>query len=56
MVKTRDESRPEAETKGKRDTEAQSGDVTFRFDDPYWDDAFATFYDPAMRVCSVFGC
>lgn len=28
----------------------------YRFDDPYWDDAFGTLYDSAMRVCSVYGC
>lgn len=28
----------------------------YRFDDAWWDDAFATLYDPAMRVCSAFGC
>lgn len=30
-------------------------ELTFRFDDGYWDDAFGTLYDPTMRVCSVFG-
>jgi hypothetical protein len=33
-----------------------SDPLTYRFDDPYWDDAFGTLYDPAMRVCSIFGC
>lgn len=31
--------RPDGETKG------------FRFDDPYWDDAFDSYYDPTLRTC-----
>ena len=23
----------------------------FRFDDPYWDDAFCAWWDPALRTC-----
>jgi len=22
-----------------------------RFDDPYWDDVFCTWWDPALRTC-----
>jgi len=23
----------------------------FLFDDPYWDDAFCSYYDPTLRTC-----
>ena len=23
----------------------------FRFNDPYWDDAFNSYYDPTLRTC-----
>lgn len=29
------------------EAEAQS----FRFDDPYWDEAFDSYYDPTLRTC-----
>ncbi|HVL33163.1 MAG TPA: hypothetical protein VM600_06240 [Actinomycetota bacterium] len=28
--------------------EAEEG---LRFDDPYWDDAFCAWWDPALRTC-----
>ncbi len=24
---------------------------SFRFDDPYWDEAFDSYYDPTLRTC-----
>jgi hypothetical protein len=34
---------------------AKSGDGQrkrgFLFEDPYWDDAFCSYYDPTMRTC-----
>lgn len=36
--------------------EPESPEQGYRFDDPYWDEAFGTLYDPTMRVCSVYGC
>jgi hypothetical protein len=24
---------------------------SFRFDDPYWDEAFNSYYDPTLRTC-----
>ena len=49
---------PRARTK-KRQIERQeageSGDRQdergFLFEDPYWDDAFCSYYDPTMRTC-----
>jgi hypothetical protein len=26
-------------------------DEGLRFDDPYWDDAFCAWWDPALRTC-----
>lgn len=36
------------------DLETQSADEEaegLRFDDPYWDDAFCAWWDPALRTC-----
>lgn len=30
------------------DRQAERG---FLFDDPYWDDAFCSYYDPTLRTC-----
>lgn len=46
-----DAERPQAEA-----SDDEKDDVSYLFDDAYWDDAFDTLYDPCMRVCSVFGC
>ena len=27
------------------------GSVSFRFDDPYWDDVFGSWHDPTLRTC-----
>jgi hypothetical protein len=29
----------------------EPGAETFRFDDPYWDDAFDSYYNPTLRTC-----
>jgi len=26
----------------------------FRFDDPYWDDAFDSYHSPTLRICCPF--
>ncbi|RMF25718.1 MAG: hypothetical protein D6760_00335 [Deltaproteobacteria bacterium] len=26
--------------------------ATFRFDDPYWDEAFDSYHSPTLRVCN----
>ena len=28
----------------------------FRFDDPYWDDAFDSYHSPMLRVCCLRYC
>jgi len=33
--------------RARKEAEVQS----FRFDDPYWDDAFNSYYDPTLRTC-----
>ena len=46
----RQESRATKECRKPRargEAEAQS----FRFDDPYWDEAFNSYYDPTLRTC-----
>lgn len=40
----------------ERDGEPELDELGSRFDDDWWDEAFNTLYEPAMRVCSVFGC
>ena len=35
------ETPPDSETDGEG----------LRFDDPYWDDAFCAWWDPALRTC-----
>ena len=29
----------------------EPGGESFRFDDPYWDDAFDSYHDPTLRTC-----
>ena len=31
--------------------EAKDDTEGLRFDDPYWDDAFCAWWDPALRTC-----
>ena len=33
------------------DPEDEVGQEGLRFDDPYWDDAFCAWWDPALRTC-----
>ena len=30
------------------------GTEAFRFDDPYWDDAFDSYHNPTLRTCCRF--
>jgi len=30
---------------------AGPGAAPFRFDDPYWDEAFDSYHDPTLRTC-----
>jgi len=32
----------------------EAGAESFRFDDPYWDDAFDSYYNPTLRTCCRF--
>jgi hypothetical protein len=38
-----------------REPEIEEADLQeedgLRFDDPYWDDAFCAWWDPALRTC-----
>jgi hypothetical protein len=43
------EGAPVAEEPRKPRAEPE-GD-SFRFDDPYWDDAFDSYHDPTLRTC-----
>ena len=49
---------PRARTRkrqSEREKAAKTGDRQdergFLFEDPYWDDAFCSYYDPTMRTC-----
>ena len=49
---------PQARTKARQVTKeevAKSGDDQdeqgFLFEDPYWDEAFCSYYDPTLRTC-----
>ena len=49
---------PRAQTKERQvegEEAAKSGDGPaergFLFEDPYWDDAFCSYYDPTLRTC-----
>ena len=33
------------------ETPAPAGEQGLRFEDPYWDDAFCAWWDPALRTC-----
>ena len=45
-TKERPNGRKDAEKNG--DGPAERG---FLFEDPYWDDAFCSYYDPTLRTC-----
>jgi hypothetical protein len=32
-------------------TDERREEGAFLFDDPYWDDAFCSYYDPTLRTC-----
>jgi hypothetical protein len=36
------------EAANRADRQAERG---FLFEDPYWDDAFCSYYDPTLRTC-----
>lgn len=36
------------EASNSADRQAERG---FLFEDPYWDDAFCSYYDPTLRTC-----
>jgi hypothetical protein len=42
-----------AEALAPQDEQADAPEDTegLRFDDPYWDDAFCAWWDPALRTC-----
>ena len=49
---------PRAQTRERQvesEEAARSGDGQaergFLFEDPYWDDAFCSYYDPTLRTC-----
>jgi hypothetical protein len=42
----RPSDRKDAEKRGK--SQAERG---LLFEDPYWDDAFCSYYDPTLRTC-----
>ncbi len=47
---------PDCEVTDARETEEshacdEPGTQPFRFDDPYWDDAFDSYHTPTLRVC-----
>jgi hypothetical protein len=45
-----DEGTEARETGGSRVCD-EFGTEAFRFDDPYWDDAFDSYHNPTLRVC-----
>jgi hypothetical protein len=42
--------RPSARKDAEKRDEAQA-ERGFLFEDPYWDDAFCSYYDPTLRTC-----
>lgn len=40
-----------AEVEPREDDDARAEEDGLRFDDPYWDDAFCAWWDPALRTC-----
>lgn len=45
------DSQTEPEGGGDITAPEDASDETARFDDPYWDDAFCAWWDPALRTC-----
>ena len=43
-----------AEERRKPRGSDEPGAESFRFDDPYWDDAFDSYYNPTLRTCCRF--
>jgi hypothetical protein len=41
----------EARETGESRARDEFGTEAFRFDDPYWDDAFDSYHNPTLRVC-----
>jgi hypothetical protein len=41
----------EARETGESRTRDELGTQPFRFDDPFWDDAFDSYHNPTLRVC-----
>ena len=57
-AKSKKAKAPRAQTKERQvesEEAARSGDGTaergYLFEDPYWDDAFCSYYDPTLRTC-----
>jgi len=42
---------PETTLQTTDEPEAPEEPEGLRFDDPYWDDAFCAWWDPALRTC-----
>ncbi len=38
----------------RKEPQPQEQEKGFRFQDPCWDDAFASYYDPGLRTCCRF--
>jgi hypothetical protein len=44
-------SQREVETEPTQARALEHDEEGLRFDDPYWDDAFCAWWDPALRTC-----
>ncbi len=45
---------PRQRASGRKDAEKRDqsqAERGFLFEDPYWDDAFCSYYDPTLRTC-----
>ena len=45
---------PRRRASGRKDAEKRAegqAERGFLFEDPYWDDAFCSLYDPTLRTC-----
>jgi hypothetical protein len=45
-----------ADTQKKRGACKDPWKEGFRFDDPYWDEAFDSYHSPTLRVCCLHYC
>ncbi len=43
--------KPQSPKKRKKRAGAATDAPAFRFDDPYWDEVFNSYYDPTLRTC-----